>query len=142
MKDIKKPRATKFEVAKRKARIRELLMEGLSHKEIIAHCLHTLEWDMNDPQLRKYIREVEKSMTINLEQDKGMSLTTAISRLERMFADAIKRGDQASALRATELTAKLSGLMIDRRSEVKDVDQMQDISTADVLQLLKKTDKD
>ena len=142
MKDIKKPRATKFEVAKRKARIRELLMEGLSHKEIIAHCLHTLEWDMNDPQLRKYIREVEKSMTINLEQDKGMSLTTAISRLERMFADAIKRGDQASALRATELTAKLSGLMIDRRSEVKDVDQMQDISTADVLQLLKKTEKD
>ena len=142
MKEVKRPRATKFEVAKRKMTIRDLIMEGLSHKEIIAHCLHTLSWDMTDPQLRKYIREVEKSMTANLEQDKGMSLTTAISRLERMFADSMRSGDQASALRATELMAKLSGLMIDRRSEVKDVDQLQDISTADVLQLLKKTDKE
>ena len=141
MKEVK-PRATKFEVAKRKARIRELIMEGLSHKEIIAHCLHTLEWDMNDPQLRKYIREVERSMTDNFQQEKGMSLTTAISRLERMYADAVKRGDTPSVARAIELSAKLSGLMIDRRSEVKDVDQLQDISTADVLQLLKKTEKD
>ena len=142
MKEVKKPRATKFEVAQRKSRIRELILEGMSHKEMITHCIHTLEWDITPGYMRKVIREVERSMTDNLEDEKGMSLTTAISRLERMYADAVKRGDNASVARAIELSAKLSGLMIDRRSEVKDIDQLKDVTTADVLQILKKTSKD
>ena len=92
--------------------------------------------------MRKIIREVESSMTNNLENEKGMSLTTATSRLERMYADAVKRGDTPSVARAIELSAKLSGLMIDRRSEVKDIDQLKDVTTADVLQILKKTSRD
>ena len=42
-----KPRATQFELAKRNEMIRDLILEGLSHKEIVAHILATQEWGVS-----------------------------------------------------------------------------------------------
>ena len=137
MKKKAQKRCTALESAKRNETVRELLLEGLSHKEIIAHCLGTDGWNVAESTVRSIIRAQEKNLKMDLENEKGGSLSVALSRLERAYADAVKRGDSAGVLRAIEISAKLSGLVVDKKQDIEKVDQLKDIDTKKLLRLLK-----
>ena len=131
-----KPRATKFELSKRNEMIRDLIFKGLSHKEIVAHILDTQNWGVGATTIKEMIRSMEKKIKLDISGESGDSLATTIARLERLYADAVKRGDLTGALRATELRAKLSGLIIDKKEKVESEDKLPEINTQQLLRLL------
>ena len=137
MKKKAQGRCTASELAKRNEIIRELLLEGLSHKEIITHCLGTYDWNVASSTIKTMIRSMDKRLSMDMAQEKGGSLSVALSRLERAYADAVKRGDSAGVLRAIEISAKLSGLVVDKKQDVQKVDQLSEIDTKKLLRLLK-----
>ena len=61
-----KPRATQFELAKRNEMIRDLILEGLSHKEIVAHILATQEWGVSASTIKEMIRSMEKKIKLDI----------------------------------------------------------------------------
>ena len=132
-----KKRSTQFELMKRNEMIRDLIFEGLSHKEIVAHILDTQNWGVGSTTIKEMIRSMEKKIKLDISGESGDSLTTTLARLERLYADAVKRGDLTGALRATELRAKISGLIIDKKEKVTTEDKLPEINTQQLLRLLK-----
>ena len=131
-----KPRATQFELAKRNEMIRDLILEGLSHKEIVTHIIATQDWGVTASTIKEMIRNMDKKIKLDITGESGDSLSMTLARLERLFSDAVKRGDLTGALRATELRAKISGLIIDKKEKVESADKLPEINTQQLIRLL------
>ena len=53
--------------------IRDLIFEGMSHKEIVAHILDTQNWGVGASTIKEMIRSMEKKIKLDVSGESGDS---------------------------------------------------------------------
>jgi hypothetical protein len=98
------PKSTNQVKYQRLQQIIKMLTEGRYRYEIVSELSN--EWNCSIANVDKYIQIAKKTLSSEIsKQDKDDFL----SKIERLYSDAIKQGDKRVAIRALEVKAKIMG---------------------------------
>src|SRR5271157_382535 len=121
-------KSTKAEKENRLTKINELLLNGYSRVDIVQYSAEN--WNINERQTDKYIREVKENITTHFNQTREENIGIALARRENLYKDAREKNEIRTALEVDKDLRKLQGLYEDRLSVSADITNI-DLSKGD-----------
>ena len=102
-------KCTKKEKLRRVEELADLLVKGLSQRQLINHVRD--DWGLSGDQATRYIREARDLVKSDLDDvDRADLLAAKIQMLEQIASDAVAAGRENNAIGAIRLLNELVGL--------------------------------
>ena len=102
-------KCTKKEKLRRVEELADLLVKGLSQRQLINHVRD--DWGLSGDQATRYIREARDLVKSDLDDvDRADLLAAKIQMLEQIASDAVAAGRENNAIGAIRLLDELVGL--------------------------------
>ena len=102
-------KCTKKEKLRRVEELADLLVKGLSQRQLINHVRD--DWGLSGDQATRYIREARDLFKLDLDDVERADLLAAkIQMLEQIASDAVAAGRENNAIGAIRLLNELVGL--------------------------------
>jgi hypothetical protein len=88
--------------------IKDLIVKGMSQKEIVRYCREKTDWQLSDRQYRNYVYDAKRQLAEDAPQvDRLAEFAIAVARNHLLFNSAFKLQDYKTALAANLANSKL-----------------------------------